>query len=139
VWRTALPKDYIAGTLVKDRLEVPMRALNATCSEQKLMKGPPVAHCEPVTLATLCDVKQPQVQDITLKLQNVIAGIKPNLSDAESRELEELLTEYGVIFVMKSADYDRTKRVYHCIDMGEARPICQPSSRLPVAKKAYVG
>jgi hypothetical protein len=37
-------------------------------------------------------------------LQDVIAGAKPNLSDNESREMEEL-TEYGDIFAMDSDYY----------------------------------
>jgi hypothetical protein len=43
---------------------------------------------------TPTDVEQPQVQDTALKLQDVIVAAKPNLRDAESRELEELNTEY---------------------------------------------
>jgi hypothetical protein len=50
----------------------------------------------------------------------VIAAARPTLSDAESQELEELLTEYGDIFAMKSDDYERTKRVYHHINTGAA-------------------
>jgi hypothetical protein len=38
------------------------------------------------------------------------------LHDADSRELKELLTEYGEIFAMKTDDYGRTDRVYHRID-----------------------
>jgi hypothetical protein len=48
------------------------------------------------------NVEQPQVQDTTPKLKDMIAVAKSKLSDAESRDLEELLTEYGDIFAMKS-------------------------------------
>jgi hypothetical protein len=51
----------------------------------------------------------------------------------------ELLTEYEDIFALKSDDYGRTNRVYHCIDMGQAQPICQTLRRLQLAKQAYVG
>jgi hypothetical protein len=78
----------------------------------------PLAHFEPVTLVTTPDVEQPKVLDSTPKLLDVIATAKHNLSDAESWELEELLTEYGDIFDMDSDDYGRTERVYHSIDMG---------------------
>jgi hypothetical protein len=37
-------------------------------------------------------------------LQDVIAAVKPNLSDTESRDLEELLTKYGNIFALDSDD-----------------------------------
>jgi hypothetical protein len=47
----------------------------------------------------------------TLILEDVIAAAKPNLSDAYSRQLEELLTEYGDIFAMDSDDYGRTDRM----------------------------
>jgi hypothetical protein len=72
------------------------------------------------------------------KLQNVIAAAKPNLSDAESRELEELLADYGDIFVVNSDDYGRTaESKYHHIDT--AQPIGQSPRRLPLAKQAEVG
>jgi hypothetical protein len=37
------------------------------------------------------DVEPSQIQDTSLKLQDVIAAAKPNLRDAESQELEELI------------------------------------------------
>jgi hypothetical protein len=104
---------YIARTVVRDRREVPVRVLNATRSKQKLTKGSPLAHCEPVTLVTPPDVEEAQVRNTIPKLQNVIEAAKANLSDAEVRELEGLLTEYGNIFAMDSDDYGRTDRVCH--------------------------
>jgi hypothetical protein len=49
-------------------------------------------------LVTPPNMEQPQVKDITLKSQDVTAAASSNLSDAESQELEELLTEHGDIF-----------------------------------------
>jgi hypothetical protein len=43
---------YIARTLVQDRREVPVRVLNTTHRDQKLARGSPLAHCDPVTLVT---------------------------------------------------------------------------------------
>jgi hypothetical protein len=43
----------------------------------------------------------------TLMLQDVIAAAGPNLSDAESQELEKL-GKYGDIFLMKCDDCRRT-------------------------------
>jgi cytochrome c peroxidase len=77
---------------------------------------------------------QSQVRDITPKLQDVIAVTKPNLSDAESWDLEDILTEYGDIFAVDSDDYRRTNRVYHHVNMGEAQSIRQPPRKLPLAK-----
>lgn len=45
----------------------------------------------------------------------MIAETKPNFSDYEYRELEEL-AEYGDILAMDSDDYRRNDRVYHPID-----------------------
>jgi hypothetical protein len=56
-------------------------------------------------------------------LKDVIVAARTNLSDAESQELEEHLNEYRDIFAMKSDGCGWTDRVYHCIDMGKARPI----------------
>jgi hypothetical protein len=54
----------------------------------------------------------------TPKLQDVIAAATPNLTGAESREMEDL-TEH-LRHLWKSNDYRQTDRVYHSIDMGEA-------------------
>jgi hypothetical protein len=43
----------------------------------------------------------------------MIAAARLNLSDTESRELQELLTEYGDIFAVKSNNYRHTDRMYH--------------------------
>jgi hypothetical protein len=52
----ALKELYIARNLVRDRLEVPVRALNAIRRDRKLTKGFPLAHYETVTLVTPPDV-----------------------------------------------------------------------------------
>jgi hypothetical protein len=46
------------------------------------------------------------------------AAARLNLTDAESREMEELLHEYRDILAKKSDDYGRTDRVYHRIHTG---------------------
>jgi hypothetical protein len=61
----------------------------------------------------------------------VIAATRSNLSDAEPRELEELLTEYRDIFAIKSDDYGRTDRLYHCIDTGEFDRSANPRGDSP--------
>jgi hypothetical protein len=58
---------YIARTLVQER-QVTLRVLNATHRDQKLTRGPPLAHCEPVTLFTSPDMEQPQDRHLTSKL-----------------------------------------------------------------------
>jgi hypothetical protein len=73
------------------------------------------------------------------KFQDVIAAARPHLSDAESLELAELLTDYGDIFTMQSDDYGRTDRVYHRMDTGKRRTIHQPQRRLSLAKWMLVG
>jgi hypothetical protein len=115
-----------------------MRVLIANRREQKLTKGYPLAHCEPITLVIPPNVEQPQVQDTTPKFQDEMAAARPDFSDAEYRDLEEHLTEYSDIFAMESDDYGRTDRVYQRIDTGEVRPICQPPRRLSLPKRAEV-
>jgi hypothetical protein len=85
---------YVARTLVQDRKEVPVRILNATRLEQKLTRGSILAHCEPVTLVTMPDVKQNRAQVPRSRLEDIIADAKPHLANEEFHELGELLTEY---------------------------------------------
>jgi hypothetical protein len=56
-----LERFYIVRTLARDLWEVPMRVLNATCHDQKPMKGFPLAYCEPLALVTPPGVEQSQV------------------------------------------------------------------------------
>jgi hypothetical protein len=65
---------YIARTLVQDRQEIPVRVLNATHRDQKLTRGSPLAHCEPVALVTPPDMGQHQAQDLSSKLEDVITA-----------------------------------------------------------------
>jgi hypothetical protein len=55
-----------------------------------------VAHCYSLTLVSTPDVQQSHVQGITPKLQDVMVAARLNLCDPDSRDLEDLLTEYGV-------------------------------------------
>jgi hypothetical protein len=65
---TQAPKGlYIATSLLRDRREVLVRVLNAIRRDQKLTKGSPIAHYEPVTLVIPPDVEQQQVRDPTPK------------------------------------------------------------------------
>jgi hypothetical protein len=95
---------YIARTLVPDRLEVLVRVMNATRRDQKLTKGSPLAHCEPVTLVTTHNLEQPRTRNSSLKLQDVITAARPNLSKGDCKELEELLVQHEDIFAVDSED-----------------------------------
>jgi hypothetical protein len=66
-------------------------------------------------------------------LEDVIATAKPNPAKEKFRELEELLTEYEIIFSGDKEDYGRTGKVNHRIDNGDARPIRQPPRKRPLA------
>jgi hypothetical protein len=129
---------YIVRTLVQDRQEVPVRVLNDTHQDQKLTRGSPLAHCEPFTLVTAPHVGQRQTQDLSSKLEDAVTAAKTHLTNREFQELKELLTEYGDIFAGDDKDYGRTNKVYHRIDMGDARPIRQPQRRIPLAKQVEV-
>jgi hypothetical protein len=67
----------------------------------------------------------------------MMAKAKPNLKNREFQELKEIVTEYEDIFAEDSEDYGRTKKVYHRIDTGDARPIRQPP-RKPLTKQTEV-
>jgi hypothetical protein len=77
---------YIARTLVQDRQEVTVRVLNVTHRDQKLTRGSPLPHCEPVTLEAPPDEGQHQAQNLSSKLEDVITAAKPHLTNAEFQE-----------------------------------------------------
>jgi hypothetical protein len=79
------------------------------------------------------DVEQSQAQDLSSKLE-----ARPHLTNGEFQELEEHPTEYKDIFAGDNEDCGRASKVYHRIDTGDARPIRQPSRRIPLAKQAEV-
>jgi hypothetical protein len=59
-------------------------------------------------------------RDATLKLLDMIAAAGLSLSEAESRELEQLLIKYWDIFEIKSSKCSRLNSVYHQIDNGRS-------------------
>jgi hypothetical protein len=76
-------------------------------------------------------VEQLQVQNNALKLQDVIAVVKPSFNDAECWELEDLLTKYRDIFPIDSDEYGQTDRVYHRIDTGGPNRFSNPREDSP--------
>jgi hypothetical protein len=112
-----------------------VRILNATHLDQKLTRGSPLPHCEPVTLVTIPDLEQPQARELSSKLQDVTEAARPHLSHGELQEFEELLADYENIFAVGSEDQRWTNKLYHRTDMGEARPNRQPPRKLSLAKR----
>jgi hypothetical protein len=80
----------------------------------------------------------PQARDLRSKLQYITKAGRPHLSNGEFKDLEELLTIYDDIFAVHSEDHGRTNKLYHRIDTGDARPICQTPRRLSLAKQAEI-
>jgi hypothetical protein len=76
---------------------------------------------------------QPQAQYPRSKLEDIIAAARPHLTKGEFKELEELLTEYEVIFAWVNEYYGRNNKVYHRIDTGDVRPIRKPPRRIHLA------
>jgi hypothetical protein len=72
------------------------------------------------------------------QFQEVISGAKPNLDTTETQKLEKLITGFQDVFATKGGDFRHADRGYHLIDTGDAWPIRQPPSRLPLAKQAVV-
>jgi hypothetical protein len=89
-------------------------------------------------LVTPPDVEQPHVRVTTPKLKEVTVAARPNLRDAESRDLDELLTVYGD-FVAMNNNEGRTERMYHPYKYGRGQPICQIPMKFPLTKQAVVG
>ena len=106
-----------------------------------LSEGTTIGHGEsPVWAATIEDQepKPRQNKQFSKQLREVLAGARPNLSIREAQALEELIADYQDVFETKGSAYGHTDKVYHRIDTGNARPIRQPPSRLPLAKQAEV-
>jgi hypothetical protein len=68
-----------------------------------------LAHCEPVTMVTPPSEGQPLTQDLGSKLED--RATRPQLTNGEFQELEELLTEYEYILAGANEDYGRTYKV----------------------------
>jgi hypothetical protein len=82
-------------------------------------------------LVTPPEMEQLQIRNTIPKFQDVIVAARPDLSYAESREMEYLFTDYGDIFAIQSDDYGRTDRMYQHIDTGEGRYIPKLPRRFP--------
>jgi hypothetical protein len=92
----------------------------------------------PRDTSEVLDLEQPQAQDASSKLKDTTKAVRPHLSNGEFQELEEFLAEYEDIFAVDIEDHRQTNKVYRRIDTGDARSICQPPKRMPLAKQAEV-
>ena len=132
---------YIARTLVRAQVRVPVRMMNVTDRDKVLSEGTTIGCGEPVMWAGAPDdseVRTGQPQELCKQLQDVVKGAKPNLNNREIEVLTDFISEYQDVFTTRNGDYGRTDRVYHRIDTGDARPIRQPPRRLPLAKQNEV-
>jgi hypothetical protein len=102
---------YIARTLVGDRWDVSVRFLNAARRDQ-LTKGFLLALWKPRWWS---HPMWNNHRSGTLSRSYWTWLTKPNLSDSEFGELEELLTKYEVIFARDGDNYRWTNGVYHTI------------------------
>ena len=137
------PRDgvFIARTLVRAGLEVPVRVINVTDQDQVLGGGTLIGHGQPAVWAANFGDQKPEPQRerrLGLQLRDLMVGAKPNLNISEAQALEEILADYQDVFETGSVDRGRTKKVYHRIDTGDARPIRQPPRRLPLAKQSQI-
>jgi hypothetical protein len=74
---------YNSRTFVQDRRKVLVRVFNGTHRDQKLKRGFPLAHCEPVMLMTPPDFEQSQVRDSSSKIQDITEAARPHLRNEE--------------------------------------------------------
>jgi hypothetical protein len=109
-----------------------------THRDQKLTRGSPLAHCEPVTMVTPACVGQPQTEDVWSRLEDIVTGARPHLTKGKIKGFYDVLTEYEYIFAEADENNGRINIVYHRIGTGYTRPIRQPPTRIPVANLANV-
>ena len=74
--------------------------------------------------------EEPESQNI---IQGMIDGIAMDLTDAQKRQVEELLLENQTVFSTSEFDLGRTDLVRHTIDTGTHRPFKQQLRRHPMA------
>jgi hypothetical protein len=79
-------------------------------------------------------VGQPQSQDASSQLDDIIAAAKPHLTNGGISEVGRTPDPVRE----NNKDYGRTNKVYRRIDTGDARPIRQPPRRVPLAKQREV-
>ena len=92
---------------------------------------PPAAEpCVPVSDVELQTTRE-RVDDILEKVCPSATRIQPETR----RGLRDLVEEYIDVFSTGDNDLGLTNRVYHEIDVGDARPICQHPRRIPYGEK----
>jgi hypothetical protein len=116
---------YIATTLVRDRMQVPVRVLNVACRYQKLTKRSPLAQqASHVGDPTRCWTTTYPRHWFQVVGRDCWSKAKP-----EWRCIPRVgKPSYRIqrhLFAMKSYDSGRTDRVDHHIDTEEGRPIRQ--------------
>lgn len=121
---------------------IPLRIMNPTNQTLTLEKGYIAATCEVIEIvenkqaASICSVATGKT---TAKLMSHLNKLCESSNKNLKAELQIFLCNFENIFVSKSStDIGRTKLVKHQIDTGNSKPIHQPPTRIPFAKRAEV-
>ena len=125
---------------------IPLRIMNPTNQTLTLEKGYIAATCEVIEIvenkqaASICSVATGKTMaKLMPHLNKLCESSNKNVSHSQKAELQIFLCNFKNIFVSKSStDIGRTKLVKHQIDTGNSKPIRQPPTRIPFAKRAEV-
>ena len=64
-------------------------------------------------------------------VEQAMANADASLSFEQNSQLEVVITKYLCVFSSGPEDMGRTKLIYHKIDIGENKPVCQGLRRIP--------
>ena len=151
----------VGSALTQAQLErVPVPVVNVSDQEYLIRKGTTLAVMRPTTdvlawgdttqtaqvRATRLDDKgevspevstrrRTKVEDVPEHVRQLLSGISPEITLQQQEELAAALTDYQDVFSKGPNDMGCTGLAKHQIYTGDARPIRQPPSRLPIAKQ----
>ena len=135
-----LPNDVFVGRTLVDleNSSFPVRVANVSDSGRTIRKGTELATCEMVESVFAEEESTPSAVNQEAEVPSLVRDLYEhsavNLNDDQKVTLWKLLCEFSDVFSEVSHDLGRTSKVKHTIDTGDARPIRQPATRLPLSR-----
>ena len=125
-------KALVGRALVSNSNRIPLRLMNVSSEPKILYQGTIIAKVSPVDEIQSAESTDGQIaENVPIHLKDLYGKSVKDLTVSQAKRVSELLQKYGNIFSKDDADYGRTNKVKHQIEIENARPVKEPPRRVP--------
>ena len=125
-------KALVGRALVSNSNRIPLRLMNVSSEPKILYQGTIIAKVSPVDEIQSAESTDGQIaENVPIHLKDLYGKSVKDLTVSQAKRVSELLQKYGNIFSKDDADYGRTNKVKHQIEIENAKPVKEPPRRVP--------